>query len=278
MGTTRQRIPSTIDLCFSNIPGSTATVEEHLTTGTLHHTISINIPSCDRPPPVQGRIRVTKSHELKKFSELVKHAMDSLIYDTTTHATIENLAEELTQILQQSARAAGREVKGNRPKCKTWWNQECQDACDQLRTMRIITDDPTGLEVQIARRDLHRAIQMARKTGIKQYIEDIQAKTDVYKVTRWIRPKRRTEPPPIQINDEVYETDLEKAEALRKAKLETRDASHDIHDPWDCLVEEKEEIPFQEEITIREVEDAILHTGNTTPGIDGITTAMLRHV
>ncbi|OAA62397.1 Endonuclease/exonuclease/phosphatase [Akanthomyces lecanii RCEF 1005] len=36
---------STIDLVFSNIPEASATVEVHLTTGSLHYTIGIEIPN-----------------------------------------------------------------------------------------------------------------------------------------------------------------------------------------------------------------------------------------
>lgn len=73
----------------------------------------------------------------------------------------------------------------------------------------------------------------------------------------------------------TYSTDAEKAMALRKEKLERRDASDDIADGWQPLVHPAKEIPFARTISTNEVEKAVLYIGNTTPGSDGITTRML---
>lgn len=99
---------------------------------------------------------------------------------------------------------------------------------------------------------------------------------DVYKLTRWMKPRQRLQPPPIQVGDMTYSTDVEKAMALWKEKLERRDASDDIVDGWQPAASPPREIPFARTISTKEVEKAVLQTGNTTPGSDGITTRMLQ--
>ncbi len=90
-----------------------------------------------------------------------------------------------------------------------------------------------------------------------------------------MKPRQRLQPLPIQVGDMTYSTDVEKVMALRKEKLERRDASDDIPDAWQPAVSPAMEIPFAKTISTKEIEKAVLHTGNTTPGSDGITTKML---
>ncbi|KAM3519496.1 hypothetical protein MY4038_009772, partial [Beauveria bassiana] len=60
---------STIDLAFSNIPEASAAVEVHLTTGSLHYTIGIEIPYREPARTVHGKIRVTTPDEIKAFGD-----------------------------------------------------------------------------------------------------------------------------------------------------------------------------------------------------------------
>ncbi|KAM3463150.1 hypothetical protein MY5147_009717 [Beauveria neobassiana] len=166
---------STIDLVFSNIPEASATVEVHLTTGSLHYTIGIEIPNREPAQTTPGKVRVITPDEIKAFGDHVGKAVKSLPTDIDSEAQIEDMARRLQEILQNSARACGR-----------------------------------------------------------------------------------------------------KAMALRKEKLERRDASDDITDGWQPAVSPTKEIPFARTIPTKEVEKAVLHTGNTTPGSDGITTRMLQ--
>ncbi|CEJ82398.1 hypothetical protein VHEMI02464 [[Torrubiella] hemipterigena] len=92
-----------------------------------------------------------------------------------------------------------------------------------------------------------------------------------------LTPKARFEPPPIQINNLVYTTDEERAQALLTAKLATRSAEEDIEFDLESDTS-SQHIPFEDVLSKREVEDSLLRTGNTTPGADGITTKMLRAV
>ncbi|KAM4061021.1 endonuclease-reverse transcriptase domain-containing protein [Hirsutella rhossiliensis] len=91
------------------------------------------------------------------------------------------------------------------------------------------------------------------------------------------RPVRPCQAPPLQVDGRVYETQLEKATALRRATLERRTASDDIPDPW-IPVNTDKMIPFPNQVSFEEARDATLRTGNTSPGSDNITVRMLRAV
>jgi ribonuclease HI len=79
------------------------------------------------------------------------------------------------------------------------------------------------------------------------------------------------------VDDVVYETQLDKANALRRATLERRTAEDDIQDPW-IEVSPRKTIPFPHEISLEEAQDATLRTGNTSPGADNITVKLLTAV
>ncbi|KAM3536768.1 hypothetical protein ARSEF1564_010309 [Beauveria bassiana] len=98
----------------------------------------------------------------------------------------------------------------------------------------------------------------------------------IYKLARWMKPRQRLQPAPIQVGDMIYSTDAGEAMALRKEEMEHCDASDDVADGWLPAVSPTKEIPFARTIPTKEVEKAVLHTGNTTPGSDGITTRRLQ--
>ncbi|OAA57831.1 Endonuclease/exonuclease/phosphatase [Akanthomyces lecanii RCEF 1005] len=267
---------STIDLVFSNIPEASATVEVHLTTGSLHYTIGIEIPDREPAQVTRGKVRVTTPDEIKAFGDHVGKAVKSLPTDVDSQAQIEGMARQLQEILQNSAKACGRVNRGRRARGCPWWNQECKDAHDDLRITRRIYENQTGEEVQRSRVRFYRILRRTRQKFWRNTINEVTSAEGVYKLTRWMKPRQRLQPPPIQVGDMTYSTDVEKAMALRKEKLERRDASDDIADGWQPPVHPAKEIPFARTISTKEVEKAVLHTGNTTPGSDGITTRMLQ--
>ncbi|KAM3450576.1 hypothetical protein NHJ6243_009779 [Beauveria neobassiana] len=242
----RKSRSSTIDLVFSNIPEASATVEVHLTTGSLHYTIGIEIPNREPAQTTPGKVRVTTPDEIKVFGDHVGKAVKSLPTDIDSEAQIEDMARRLQEILQNSARACGRNQRGE--------------------------------EVQRSRVRFCRVLRRTRQKFWRNTINEVTTAEGVFKLTRWMKPRQRLQPPPIQVGDMTYSTDVEKAMALRKEKLERRDASDDIADGWQPAVSPTKEIPFARTISTKEVEKAVLHTGNTTPGSDGITTRMLQAV
>ena len=87
---------------------------------------------------------------------------------------------------------------------------------------------------------------------------------------------QKTLPPRIQPRV-VYETQLDKANALWRATLERRTADDNVQDPW-IQVNPHRMIPFPQEISLEEAQDATLRTKNTSPGADNITVKLLTAV
>ncbi|KAM4060876.1 endonuclease-reverse transcriptase domain-containing protein [Hirsutella rhossiliensis] len=80
--------------------------------------------------------------------------------------------------------------------------------------------------------------------------------------------------PPIQVGGAVYETQTEKADALRAEILERRVAADDIPDPWVPEVRASHRASTAGYASRRA--HACTSTGNTSLGVDGITVRMLR--
>ncbi|KAF7543577.1 hypothetical protein G7Z17_g10620 [Cylindrodendrum hubeiense] len=91
-----------------------------------------------------------------------------------------------------------------------------------------------------------------------------------------VRTQSAFQPPPLQVGDKIFETQEDKANALRKATLERLDAGDDIEDPWTPLTTEVPELPFSIQVSAEEAEDVTTKTGNTSPGTDNATTAIIR--
>ncbi|OAQ74382.1 endonuclease/reverse transcriptase [Purpureocillium lilacinum] len=147
-----------------------------------------------------------------------------------------------------------------------WWNEECAASVAELRCIRRGILLGFNREVQLARRDLRRVVRRAKRA----YWRD----KDVFKLTRWLK-RGVFRPPPLQVGETIIETQIGKAEVLRHATLERRTADDDISNPW-TPAEDTIPIPFSPKVPIEEVQDALLRTGNTSPGSDNITVRLLR--
>ncbi|KAG5750339.1 hypothetical protein H9Q70_007000 [Fusarium xylarioides] len=233
---------NTIDLAFSNVPLAEANVKDHLATSSDHFTLSLTLLNVEPALTHLGKIRVTTDDELKRFVEIVKLGSTAIPVAASSPLELDKLASTLVSLLQSAAKAAGRPArKGARNAPR--WTEECALAAAGYQAIRRLYPLRFNQEVQIAKRDFHRAFQ----------------------------------PSPLQVDDVVYETQLDKANALRRATLERRTAEDDIQDPW-IEVSPRKTIPFPQEISLEEAQDATLCTGNTSPGADNITVKLLTAV
>ncbi|KJZ68476.1 hypothetical protein HIM_01090 [Hirsutella minnesotensis 3608] len=268
---------NTIDLAFSNIALASAVVEDHLATSSDHFTLSLILPDLSLSlPQVTGKVRVTTDDELKRFKELVAAGACEIPTDTATASQLDALAAALVDLLQSAARSAGRPVrKGTRS--APWWTDECAEAAAEYRAIRRSLPLGFSQEIQLARRDFQRVVRRAKRQYWRNLIDGFSDSASIYKAVRWLKSPGAFQPPPLQIGDVVYETQLEKANALRRSTLERRTAADDIADPW-TPVRPARKIPFAQEVTLEEAEDATIKTGNTSPGADNITVKLLQAV
>ncbi|KAF3056882.1 Endonuclease/exonuclease/phosphatase, partial [Daldinia childiae] len=237
---------NTIDLAFSNIALASAVVEDHLATSSDHFTLSVILPDVSlNLPQVPGKVRVTTEEELKRFKELVAAGTCRIPMDTATASQLDTLAAALVDLLQSAARAAGRPVrKGTRS--APWWSDECAEAAAGYRAIRRILPLGFSQEVQLARREFQRVVRRAKRQYWRNLIDGFSDSASVYKAVRWLKSPGAFQPPPLQIGDDVYETQLDKANALRRSTLERRTAADDITDPW-IPVHPIRKIPFAQE-------------------------------
>ncbi|KAM4058705.1 endonuclease-reverse transcriptase domain-containing protein [Hirsutella rhossiliensis] len=158
----------------------------------------------------------------------------------TLSTTLPELAVAPPPTGKFAAKAAGRPVrKGARS--APWWTEECSLAAVEYRA---------------------RVVRRVKRRYWRDLIDSFTDSASVFKAV---------------LDDTVYETQLDKANALRRATLERRTSQDDITDPW-VPVDTARTIPFAQNVSLEEVRDATLRTGNTSPGSDNITVKMLRAV
>ncbi|KAF4415324.1 reverse transcriptase [Fusarium acutatum] len=87
-------------------------------------------------------------------------------------------------------------------------------------------------EVQIAKRDFHRVVRRAKRLYwrnlIDSFSDSFSDSNSVFKAARWLRSPGAFQPPLLQVDDVIYESQIDKANALRRATLERRTAEDDI--------------------------------------------------
>ncbi|KJZ68367.1 hypothetical protein HIM_12241 [Hirsutella minnesotensis 3608] len=265
-----------MDLAFSNIPLADAVVEDHLATGSDHFTLSVTLPAPDPAPLPLGKVHLTSEDELKRFVELVETGAAFIPVTTASPAELDDFASALVSLLECAARAAGRPARKTTHGAR-WWNEECAKAAANYRAWRRVYPLGFDREVQLAKRRFHNVVRRAKRLYWRDLIDSFTDSDSVFRAVRWLKSSGPFQAPPLQIDDRVYETQLEKATALRRATLERRTASDDIPDPW-IPVNTDKMIPFPDQVSFEEACDATLRTGNTSPGSDNITVRMLRAV
>ncbi|TVY75336.1 putative RNA-directed DNA polymerase from transposon X-element [Fusarium oxysporum f. sp. cubense] len=243
---------NTIDLAFTNMPLAEATVEDHLATSSDHFTLSLTLPDAGLAPMQPGRVRVTTDNELKRFAEIVELGAAGLPTADSTPSELDELASALVNLLTSAAKAAGRPTrKGART--APWWTEECAGAAAAFRAIRRLYPLGFNEEVQIAKRDFHRVTRRAKRLYWRNLIDSFTDSSAVFKAVRWLKSPGPFQPPPLQVGDVVYETQLDKANALRRATLERRTADDDIKNPW-IPVSFPRSIPFPLEISLDEAQ------------------------
>ncbi|XP_044715247.1 endonuclease-reverse transcriptase domain-containing protein [Hirsutella rhossiliensis] len=216
---------NTVDLAFCNIPLADAVVEDHLATGSDHFTLSITLPGQVLAPLPIGKIHLNSDEELKRFIELVEAGAAFIPITTASPSELDSFASALVNLLGCAARAAGRPAP----------SQE----------------------------ELHSVVRRAKRLYWRNLIDSFTDSASVFRAVRWLKSPGPFQAPPLQIDDRVYETQLEKATALRQATLERRTANDDIPDPW-ISVNTDRTIPFTDRVSPEETRDATLRTGNTS--------------
>ncbi|KAG7402595.1 putative RNA-directed DNA polymerase from transposon X-element [Fusarium oxysporum f. sp. rapae] len=209
---------NTIDLAFTNMPLAEATVEDHLATSSDHFTLSLTLPDAGLAPMQPGRVRVTTDDELKRFAEIVELGAAGLPTADSTPSELDELASALVNLLTSAAKAAGRPTrKGART--APWWTEECAGAAAAFRAIRRLYPLGFNEEVQIAKRDFHRVVRRAKRLYWRDLIDTFSDSSSVFKAVRWLKSPGPFQPPPLQVDNVVYESQTMTSKTLGSSSL-----------------------------------------------------------
>ncbi|CEJ95251.1 hypothetical protein VHEMI10742 [[Torrubiella] hemipterigena] len=277
-GTATTRKDSVIDLAFSNIYGAECTIEQHLTCGGYHSSLALSVPqSISQKAALPNRHpKLIDEDAENHFVDLVRSAAQYLPTTLNSRKSIDRMTSAISRCLEMAAKTAGSQPSGKPKRQYAWWNDDCKEARLQLTAYYRIWPSGFNKDIQIARRAFKRAVNKAKRDHKHQLLERIQAGSEIYKITRRReQPKQVTEPPPLKINNSTYSTPTERAHALKAHILDRRDASDDLPEP-DYSGSPTQQIPMDTTVSLEAARRAVLVTGNTTPGSDGITRDMLK--
>ena len=265
---------TTIDLAFTNIPLASASIEDHLASSSDHFTIAIAIPEVSLQFKPAKRPQLHTPEDIQRFLQLVKVGAQDLPITANSPEDIDLLASAISETIQTALHAAGRPARDTN-RSAPWWTEDCAKAAIQHRKVRRA--NPLGFNkvVQQARRALRRVVRRAKRQFWRQIIDSVKDSAGIYKLARWAKRPSQFQPPPLQVNGVVYETQMQKATVLREAILERREAGDDIDDAWVPMAPIKA-LPFDLGVSLEQAKFAAIRTSSTSPGIDGITVKTLQ--
>jgi len=261
-----------LDLTFSNIPFASSEVKEDMHSGSDHETQVTTIPGRGYAPLDQFHYRVPES-ELGKFSGLVKNGVTKLpdVWQLTNPDQIDSFAKALTEVFTAAIQTAGKPDRGGGSPAP-WWTPEVQEAYKDHLSARLIGD--RGLTPEA--RTFNNAVRQAKRNYWKEIINGVDSDKSLYKVIGWHKMASSLKAPPLQVNGNMIEDTMEKAEALRAEVLNRFSAEDDLDtDPlqdWSGTGHLK----WDTRVSIEEVERNTIGVSSTSPGTDRVTVRLLK--
>ena len=165
-----------------------------------------------------GRIRATTDDELKRFVGIIELGVAGLPTAGSTPSELDELASALVSLLESAAKAAGRPTR----KGHVLLPGGRKSVPAPLR--HFVQSDDSTLSASIRRSKSPKGTSIAWSVGLKVYwrnlIDSFSDSSAVFKAVRWLRSPGAFQPPPLQVGDVVHETQMDKANALRRATLE----------------------------------------------------------
>lgn len=257
-----------LDLAFISGPYSASTrLADHLSV-TSDHTPLISTIYWDlaRTTPTP-RLRLD-TLDPERFQELLTDNLRpvSPLPDSPLTSELDLFADELTKAIaltyEGSAKRALSQGTGN-----PWWNADCKAAVQENRLSRTDT----------SARNLRNTVRKAKRAYWNKKINEVEALTDVYKITKWHQTTGSYRSPPFsdpQNPSAGLTANISgKRDILLRNLLTNVSVTDDI--PFDSPATAPRAIDFPP-VTPETVRNAILRAGNTAPGLDGIPTAILR--
>ena len=244
-----------LDLAWTNIPGSDATVSEYHTVGSDHLPLHISL-QCNMPRPGHTLLRTVDEDlgaKMRDFLTLLP------LGPLNSAKDIDQAAQQLQECIIRAHKAVcTRTVSG--AACVPWW----QPSLSEARRLARQTDNwgPFRKEVRKAK-----AEYWARQIN--------EAKdTDIWRIGRWRHKRDPLGAPPLKDGEEVCITGQEKAECFLRRLLAkaARNPAPALEGP------PAKRLPGVPLPSLVDTKDCLLGSGNTAPGLDRLTTNVLQSV
>lgn len=275
-GVATQRAGHVLEMVFSNVPFVETTLADYHEFGSDHYALLTVIPG--RRNEALDKVRkVVKPANIWRFSGLVQCGMATLPDPNlaTRKTQIRELVDKLEEVLKSAIEGVGTKA-ADRGQSAPWWADECKEAHGEYRDAerrRAQNDD----EYIPEHRHYLSIVRNAKRLYWRAQIDNAKTDAELYRIIGWHKLGPRLKTPPFKIGEERVESDLGKAEALRKAVLERFGDEDDLdYDPLEGWTEEVASLPFEFSASMEEVEKHTIGDTSTSPGADGITVSLLK--
>lgn len=256
-----------LDLTFATSPlvqnGLHTNIATHLDSTSDHKPLLTTVLWNQRPPMTAQRMRFDTLDQ-PLFLSLLSINLTQIKPLDTSKDDLEKLAHELISAIHNAYEGSAKRSLPHR-RGQPWWNPECKEALQNYRSGLLSKDE------------FRRAIRKAQRQFWRNKLTTAAQTKEVFDISKWHKsvgsyrspplkdPLRPDEPPAVSIQ--------EKRDLLVRNLLQNTAEAGDI--PLDCPAVPNASLPFPE-ITMPQVERAILKAGNTAPGEDELQTNILK--
>ncbi|CCU81551.1 endonuclease/reverse transcriptase [Blumeria hordei DH14] len=266
-----------LDLVLGSSPlvqKTKCTLAPHLDTTSDHATILTFVDWEGYTEPIRRLRFDTLDKDL--FLRLLSTNIDGIspIPLASTRKALDRCAIELTEAIRTAYTGAARRSLGH-GKGNPWWDISCKQA--RQRYKKVHSGPITEEDVARERKEYRDTIARAKKAYFTNKIAAASTGKDIFALTKWHKSTGDFRSTPLKdprSPDRPPATSLpEKREILLGNLLTNLAEAGDI--PLDTPTVTKRSISFPP-LCQDEVQDSILRAGNTAPGVDEISTAILR--
>jgi hypothetical protein len=271
VGVPTQRYGHVLDLTFSNIPWAQTIVRTDMHCGSDHETQVTVLPGRGDTPAPQYQYRVTEAN-LGKFIGLVEIGVLALRdpWSVTCEEEANAYAKALAGVFKAAIEGAGQIDKGDsRP--ALWWTQECKDAYKTYLASRQLSDTLTP-----EKKDFLTTVRKAKREYWRRIIDNAKDDTALHKVIGWHKQASSLKAPPLAVNGKLVEDTMEKAKVLREEILDRFSADDDLAEFQLEDFQGVTYLPWEQTISLEEVERCTIGVSSTSPGTDQVTVRLLK--
>ena len=274
-GKITHRYGNVLDLVFSNVPMAETDVDEDLYTGSDHHTLVTLLPGTlpELPMPTRWTVPVAAEEDFRAAVETELRGRS--VPENLPPEEIEQWAQWLTDCLTHALKSAGSPVKDVGGPA-IWWSEECAEA--RRAMVEAARGLPPGTPTPEAAK-LRTVVRNAKRQYWHTVVDNMRTDKDLWKVVAWHKLSPKQFSPPLETPHGPAHTPLEKAKALVEMILQRFSAEDDLQDnPLHGWVgtEGREDLRFDDNVTLPEVTKHTVGVSSTSPGVDGITVNMLK--